>query len=887
MSSSIDQGKLYPPGYNNANPPGIPQFALTAGGGSSVASEIGQAGGSVTVDTLGGIFMTTSADSFIGLDTFNNISLNTSNTSATATIEMIGQSTVTIQSTDGILIAESILNDSFLSLGLDVELQARGALLGGGDVNVTNAGTIAFDTLGAGAITGVQFINGVVYPPPGAGAGTSITQGGAIVATLGNGAIQISSIGVGADVEVYNAGTIRFDAMGAGAIEGVSTINGAAYNPYPGSLSSISGGGATIQATSTIALQAYGNSFLTLNSVGAVVADRVTLSAGTAKPAIVLNDGGNNVAINNLSSATPSYLTMDATGVVEVSGAAVNIANLSTVNGVPFVNGGTVSQNLTVSTLTAGDYISVSTLTDVSSISGVPWPLPGFVIPSALFCSTLEAYDYVSTNALLGVSTMSNATALDIYTNALTITGDVSFSLTDGNGGGISGTGNDVFLTNISTISGGANLNIIATDVAIVGGVNVSLLDTGGAGFSVVSGVVQVNGEVGISSITGLSSINGVAYPEPLGSLTVSTLIAADYVSTLSLQGVLNINNRPLTEYVNATLGNRLQIVPVAADQTVSTITYTTVGSPSAFIPDALGFLPVSGGQNNGWRCTKQVGTSGTSTKIAWYGYNPNYNLSLPYTVDPSPAFTKQDLRSVYAVIYTKNRITTQGQIFFNIYTYDTTSPPVTQPAFTTRFDYSIGQYATALGTGTVATTTQTLVGGYRYLICCVDTPKIVQQTTATVAATALVAGTEYTILTLGTTDFTLYGAAVNTIGCVFTASSLGLGTGTATSLVKTVTASGTLLTSNMQTPGQTGFLRDPYDIHTDIPHVPFNAGLIVTGGNTQPGNISNVPVIGIAVGTDSGTVPVTADFTIEAIGFSAENAFGATENFEYNLQYN
>ena len=614
MSSSIDQGKLYPPGYNNANPPGIPQFALTAGGGSSVASEIGQAGGSVTVDTLGGIFMTTSADSFIGLDTFNNISLNTSNTSATATIEMIGQSTITVQATDGLVVVESVANDSFLSLGLDVELQSRGALLGGGDVNVTNAGTIAFDTLGAGAITGVQFINGAVYPPSGSGATTSITQAGAIVACLGNGAIQISSIGVGADVEVYNAGTIRFDAMGAGAITGLSTINSVAYNPFPGSLSSISGGGATIQATSSVSLQASGSPFLTLNGIEALVPGKITLSAGASKPEVVLYDAAQNVAVNNLFSATPSYLTMDATGVVEVSGAAVNIANLSTVNGVPFLNGGTVSQNLTVSTLTAGVRLSTLAL-DVSSISGVAWPVPGYVLPSAVSVSSLSALDYVSTNAIYGVSSMSNATALDIYTNALTITGDVSFSLTDGNGGGISGTGNDVFITGVSSINGGTRpltvstqarvdivatsdelhlegsslwlgavsgstdvnvygnvliptaelqvssivglstlsspdvLGITATDVAIaggtnvsiVGGTNVSLVDVGGAGFSVIGGVVQINGGVGISSITGLSSINGVAYPET--SLTVSSLTASDYVSTLSASGVSSITS--------------------------------------------------------------------------------------------------------------------------------------------------------------------------------------------------------------------------------------------------------------------------------------------------------------------------------------------------------
>lgn len=47
--------------------------------------------------------------------------------------------------------------------------------------------------------------------------------------------------------------------------------------------------------------------------------------------------------------------------------------------------------------------------------------------------------------------------------------------------------------------------------------------------------------------------------------------------------------------------------------------------------------------------------------------------------------------------------------------------------------------------------------------------------------AGAFHSGTSYTIKTVGTTDFTLIGAASNTIGVVFTASGAGTGTGTAT----------------------------------------------------------------------------------------------------------
>lgn len=50
-----------------------------------------------------------------------------------------------------------------------------------------------------------------------------------------------------------------------------------------------------------------------------------------------------------------------------------------------------------------------------------------------------------------------------------------------------------------------------------------------------------------------------------------------------------------------------------------------------------------------------------------------------------------------------------------------------------------------------------------------------------TITAGAFVVGQTYTILTVGTTDYTLIGASANTIGVVFVATGVGAGTGTAT----------------------------------------------------------------------------------------------------------
>jgi hypothetical protein len=120
-----DLGKIVLPGFANADPPGQAQFAFTTGD-TGFATTISNAGSEVSIDNLGGINMIASSAAFVGIDSFANITLDTGLTSG-----------VMLLKTNGL----------------------------GNDVDIENAGTIAFDSLGAGALTGVQTINGSVYPP--------------------------------------------------------------------------------------------------------------------------------------------------------------------------------------------------------------------------------------------------------------------------------------------------------------------------------------------------------------------------------------------------------------------------------------------------------------------------------------------------------------------------------------------------------------------------------------------------------------------------------------------------------------------------------------------------------------------------------------------------
>jgi hypothetical protein len=58
-----------------------------------------------------------------------------------------------------------------------------------------------------------------------------------------------------------------------------------------------------------------------------------------------------------------------------------------------------------------------------------------------------------------------------------------------------------------------------------------------------------------------------------------------------------------------------------------------------------------------------------------------------------------------------------------------------------------------------------------------------IQQTGATVNAGSFIVGNQYSILSVGSTDFTLIGASANTIGVIFTATGVGVGSGSATNV--------------------------------------------------------------------------------------------------------
>lgn len=270
---------------------------------------------------------------------------------------------------------------------------------------------------------------------------------------------------------------------------------------------------------------------------------------------------------------------------------------------------------------------------------------------------------------------------------------------------------------------------------------------------------------------------------------------------------------------IDAGLQNKLGIVPTSSALVSSTVNYT--GSGGVGTPSSWvpdQSPPIAGGVNNGWRFVKAAGAGGGTAKINWNPYNPYYGQALPLS-PASPAFTKKQLNCVWAVITPTVSINVQGVVFFNLYTYDTTNPP--SGAFTSRWDYSANNLALPLTTGGL-----TLQANFRYLIYCYDAPKIVA-TPATLT---------------------------------------------------------TITNCNGQYPSQSSseLMKDPYDIHTDIPHIGFSA-VALTNSSSAPSDPTTVQISQIAFSSTSSAVAAGLDFTVHSIGYRANNG---AQTFEYDLVY-
>ena len=128
------------------------------------------------------------------------------------------------------------------------------------------------------------------------------------------------------------------------------------------------------------------------------------------------------------------------------------------------------------------------------------------------------------------------------------------------------------------------------------------------------------------------------------------------------------------------------------------------------------------------------------------------------------------------------------------------------------------------------------------------------------VTAGSFVVGITYKIVTVGTTDFTLIGAANNNVGTIFTATGVGSGTGTA----RTQVTRRWIIAYKIEQMGRTDQIkRNVQDTATTAPNTLYSAALSANNELMLAYHLSNGPV------TDTAGTPAT--------GLSLLHRFGTT----------
>jgi hypothetical protein len=195
-----------------------------------------------------------------------------------------------------------------------------------------------------------------------------------------------------------------------------------------------------------------------------------------------------------------------------------------------------------------------STITGISTINGAPYiTVDPYVLPANINVSTIFAADYVSTVSLVSISsiTSGNSGNINIVGGNVKISDGMSVGLivdnatqlvTIGGTGGLSVS----TITNVSTLAGANDLSVSASYLTIVGNISASLRDGGGAGLTIEGSQSRITGANGliidnalsVSSITNVSTINGSLFPGAVG--WTSTLGTGGFTSTITGTALTN-----------------------------------------------------------------------------------------------------------------------------------------------------------------------------------------------------------------------------------------------------------------------------------------------------------------------------------------------------------
>jgi hypothetical protein len=117
---------------------------------------------------------------------------------------------------------------------------------------------------------------------------------------------------------------------------------------------------------------------------------------------------------------------------------------------------------------------------------------------------------------------------------------------------------------------------------------------------------------------------------------------------------------------------------------------------------------------------------------------------------------------------------------------------------------------------------------------------------TSTVTAGSFVVNTIYTIASIGTTDFTLIGASGNTVGVIFTATGIGLGSGTATTgTLNSILSAGQSVTCTLLvTNGGTAYYPSTIQVDGSTVTPKWQTGIAPTAGNANSVDVYTFAIV-------------------------------------------
>ena len=385
----------------------------------------------------------------------------------------------------------------------NLSLYGRQTAAGNSYVNLSNVGRISFDSGSTQAITGVKAlsnvssINGIAYPIPlppilfvdavvaldYVTAASSMTTKALTISSINNAAYPPPAAGIPSDLVISSLTAANY--ISSAIIQGVSSVTGPFLNIAGGdALNLYSDNGVTVAG----GVELYAN---------AVFASSITFQDATSSFITGLS------SLNGVADPPPASIPQDLVVSTLTVSSISYLPKIETCSSIGWAAGAapTISFSPTETTVSYGP-LSVSSITNVSSINGQPYVPGGGAVNPDLALSTLTLNG--GSFSLNTLSIEHNAIAPEIGINigartAAASSGYIGFSRTgysNANSGIMSLYATDINSENTLVV------NYFSTALSVTAPIKVSN--------------VYATGFVNASSIIGVSSINGITYPGPV-----------------------------------------------------------------------------------------------------------------------------------------------------------------------------------------------------------------------------------------------------------------------------------------------------------------------------------------------------------------------------------